>query len=113
MNAFGSIPVDTKNGRTIILSVADQLKKSEELHVVLSPEGGFPKTTKWKKGFFYMAQRANVPIIVSSMDYRKKEIGIEGIIYNTKNINSVMLQINEMYKNVTAKHPENFELEIV
>ena len=113
MNKFGSIPVDTKNGRTIILSVAAQLKKSNELHIVLSPEGRFAKTTEWKKGFFYMAQRANVPIMVSSIDYKKKEIGIEGVIYDTRNINSVMQQINEMYKSVTAKHPENFALEIV
>ena len=58
-----------------------------------------------------MALKANVPIIVGYMDYKKKEIGIKGVIDNLENINAVMHQINSMYKNVTAKYPENFSLE--
>jgi len=113
MNKFGSIPVDTKNGRTIILSVASQLKKSEELHIVISPEGKFAKTTKWQKGFFYMAKRGKVPIVVSSIDYEKKEIGIKGVIYDVSDIDLVMKQVNKMYEGVIGKHPENFELETI
>ena len=111
MTKFGSIPIDTENGRTVILSVADQLKKSEELHVVLSPEGQLAKTTKWKKGFYYMAQRANIPIVLGYLDFKKKEAGIKGVIYDTKNINSVMQQINLVYKDIQAKYPKDFELD--
>ncbi len=111
MTKFGSIPVDRKNGRAVILNIASRLKKSKELHIIISPEGGFAKTTKWKKGFYYMAQRANVPIIVGYMDFKTKEIGVKGVIYDTENVNSVMKQINEMYKGVSGKYTENFALE--
>ncbi len=113
MTKFGSIPVDTTNGRTIILSIADLLKKSEKLHIVISPEGQMAKTTKWKKGFYYMANRANVPITVGYMDFRKKELGIKGVIHDTSNINIVMQQINGMYKSVSGKYNDNFVLEIL
>ena len=111
MNKFGAIPVDTTNGKTIILSIADKLEKSEELHIIISPEGQLAKTTKWKKGFYYMAQRAGVPIIVGYIDFKKKEVGLKGVICDLENLNSVMQQINEMYKDVTGKHPNNFALD--
>lgn len=111
MNKFGAIPVDTTNGKTIILSIADKLHISEELHIIISPEGQLAKTTKWKKGFYYMAQRADVPIVVGFVDFKKKEVGIKGVIYDIKNINSVMQQINKMYKDVTGKYPNNFALD--
>ncbi len=113
MTKFGSIPVDTTNGRTIILSIANRLKKSKELHIVISPDGQMAKNTKWKKGFYYMANRASVPITVGYMDFKKKEVGIKGVIHDTSNINAVMQQINEMYKNVSGRHPDNFVLEIL
>ncbi len=107
MTKFGSIPV----GRTIILNITKLLKEIKELHIVISPEGQITKATKWKKGFYHMANRANVPIIVGYMDFRKKEVGIKGVIHDTSNLKSVMQQINEMYKNVSGKHNENFALE--
>ena len=80
------------------------------MHIILSPEGKLAKTNKWNKGFYYMASRANVPIIVACIDYKTKVIEIKGIINPQENIDLVMQQINNMYKNVTAKHPENFQL---
>ena len=44
--------------------------------------------------------------------YQKKEIGIKGVIDDIENIETVMQQINLMYKDVTAKYPENFSLEL-
>ena len=58
-----------------------------------------------------MATKAEVPIIVAYLDYQKREVGIKGIIERPENINTVMYQINTMYDDITAKHPENFLLE--
>ena len=111
MKWFGSVPVRGVAGENAIYKVAGMLQEAESLHIILSPEGAFAKVTKWDKGFYYMACRAKVPIIVGYLDYQKKEIGIKGIIDNLENLNTVMFQINTMYKGVVAKHPENFSLE--
>ncbi|OQX97444.1 MAG: glycerol acyltransferase [Bacteroidetes bacterium 4572_117] len=104
--AFGSIPV--YENRHMVNNVVSLFEENKNLHIVLSPEGQIAKTDHWKKGFYYMAQRANIPIVLGYLDYKKKEAGIKGVIYDTKNINSVMQQINKMYKNVQAKYPEDF-----
>ena len=42
-----------------------------------------------------MAHRAEIPIVVGFMDFKKKVLGIKGVIYDIENTNSVMQQIND------------------
>lgn len=112
MKWYGSIPVRGVTGKNAIIQVAKMLEESESLHIILSPEGGFAQVTKWNKGFYYMAYKSNVPIVVGYLDYQKKEIGVKGVIDNLENLIVVMNQINTMYMGVTAKYPENFSIEL-
>jgi len=111
MKWFGSIPVRGVAGKNAIYEVSEILEGAQSMHIVLSPEGTMSKVTKWNIGFYYLAWKANIPIVVGYIDYKKKEIGVKGVIYNLENVNTVINQITEMYKDVTAKHPENFSLE--
>ncbi len=108
---LGSIPV-YKNIEYID-KIAGLINSSNELHIVMSPEGQLAKTTRWKRGYFYIAKRANVPIIVGYIDYKKKEIGIKGVIENLASFDMVKKEINELYADITAKHPENFSIELI
>jgi len=108
MRKFGSIPVRGVKGKNAIYQVVDLLNSSEELHIVVSPEGWVKKMVKWNKGFYYMAQKANVPIVIAALDYGKKEMGVLGVIHDTSDFNSVMNQIKDAYKNVQGKNPERF-----
>ncbi|MCG6186107.1 1-acyl-sn-glycerol-3-phosphate acyltransferase [Maribellus maritimus] len=112
MRKFGSIPVRGVKGKNAIYQVVDLLESSEELHIVVSPEGWIKKMEKWNKGFFYMAQKAQVPIVVAALDYGKKEMGVLGIIYDTSDFTAVMGQIKEFYKEVKGKKPEQFALHV-
>ncbi len=110
MKALGSIPVRGVKGKNAIFQVAEMLNNAEELHVVVSPEGWIKKVDKWKKGFFYMAQKAQVPIVVSTLDYTKKEMGVKAIIYDTSDFKTVMAEINSIYGEAQGKNPEQFAL---
>lgn len=111
MRKFGSIPVRGVKGQNAIFQVVELLNSKDTLHVVISPEGWVTRVTKWNKGFYYMATKAKVPIVVGYLDHKKKEMGIKGVIYDTSDFKSVMIQINEMYKDVTGKRPERFSLD--
>ena len=112
MKWYGSIPVRGVKDKNAIYCVAQMLEESQELHIIISPEGTRKKVAKWNKGFYYIADKTKVPIVVIYLDYQKKEIGMKGVIDNLENINTVMQQINTMYNDVTAKYPEKFSLEL-
>jgi len=106
---YGSIPVS--RNKEYIDEVVSLFEKTETLHIVLSPEGQLAKTDHWKKGFYYMANRADIPIIVGYIDYEKKEIGIKGVIRDTSNMNETLSEISQMYKGVIGKNPYGFSLD--
>lgn len=108
MKALGSIPVRGVKGQNAIYHVAEMLNNATDLHIVVSPEGYIKKVTKWNKGFFYIAQKAKVPIVVSTLDYERKEMGVKKIIYDISNFDTLLKQINEVYKDSQGKNPEQF-----
>lgn len=111
MRKFGSIPVRGVKGQNAIYQVVELFKNTESLHIVVSPEGWIKPVKKWNKGFYYMAVKANVPIVVAYLDYEQKAMGVKGVIYETSDYISVRRQINDYYKDVKGKKPEAFILE--
>jgi hypothetical protein len=57
-----------------------------------------------------MAKKAKVPIIVTSLDYQKKEMEIKGVIYDLDDYTNIIKQLNMMYKDATGKVHQNFSL---
>lgn len=112
MELYGSIPVRGVKDKNAIYCVGHMFEESQDLHIILSPEGTRKKVIKWNKGFYYIANKAKVPIVVVYLDYKKKEIGIKGVINQNEDIRTVMHQINTMYKDVTAKHPVKFSIDL-
>ena len=113
MKKFGSIAVRGVKNKNAIFQVVDLFNNTDELHIVISPEGWVKKVPDWNKGFYFMALKAKVPIVVAYLDYKKKEMGIKGVIYDIEDYNSVINQINTMYKGVTGKCPERFVLQTI
>lgn len=108
MKKFGSIAVRGVKNKNAIFQVVDLLNDADELHIVVSPEGWIKRVTKWNKGFYYMAVKAKVPIVVGYLDYGKKEMGVKGVIYDTSDFNDVIKQINAFYDGVKGKCHEHF-----
>lgn len=112
MNLYGSISVKSEQNRNSIYEIANKIIKANELHLILSPEGTRKKVTKWNKGFYYMAIKSDIPIVVAYLDYKKKEVGIKGIIEKGETLKNTMVKINFFYEKVNAKYPENFSLDL-
>ncbi|MEN8118608.1 MAG: hypothetical protein ABFS16_16615 [Bacteroidota bacterium] len=60
-----------------------------------------------------MEQKANVPIVIASLAYSKKEMGINKVKHDTSDFKSVIEQINSVYKEVKGKNPEQFALHTI
>ena len=84
------------------------LNRRKEFQLAVTPEGTRKRVNDWKKGFYYIAQKANVPILMAYFDYKKKEAGFKGVFYPTGDADKDIRDIREHYRGVTACHPENF-----
>lgn len=109
MKFMGGIPVDRKNKNTNLTEqVAELFQQNEELCILFTPEGTRAHNPRWKKGFYYVAERANIPIFLGYLDYDKKIGGIfpEEFI-PTGNADADIEIIKRKYINVKGKYPEN------
>jgi 1-acyl-sn-glycerol-3-phosphate acyltransferase len=74
--------------------------------LALSPEGTRKKVTELRTGFYYIALKANVPIIPVAFDYSKKEVRIGNPVSVTGNYEEDMKMILPHYKDAVGKIPE-------
>ncbi len=106
--SMGGVPVDRSKSTSITDQVAEMFHQNERFQIAITPEGTRKRTEDWKKGFYYIALKANVPILVAYMDYGKREVGTKAIIYPTGDAEADIARIREYYRDVTACHPENY-----
>ena len=110
MRLLGAIPIGGVKGHNAIHDAVSLLDGEERMHLVICPEGQLAPTDRWNPGFYYMAVKARVPVVVVYLDFARKEAGVKGVITDLENQNEVYRQLAAMYRGVTARHPERFLL---
>jgi 1-acyl-sn-glycerol-3-phosphate acyltransferase len=107
-SAMGGIPVDRSKKTSVTDQMAEEFKKREIFHLGITPEGTRALRQRWKMGFYHIALKANVPIELAYMDYKKKEMGIKEVFMPTGDEKADMDHIREYYKDMNARFPEKF-----
>ena len=111
LKTLGAVPIDRKNKNSnMVLQVAKLINKSDKINIFIAPEGSRKRKDYWKTGFYYIAKEAEVPIVMSFIDYKNKEVGIHGVVNDLSTLNSTMSEINNFYKTINPKHKEHFAL---
>ena len=103
---IGGIPIDRTKSTDVVTQMIEEMKKRAELVLLLAPEGTRKKVTRWKTGFYHIAVGAGVPIVLSFLDYTRKEGGLGPVFYPTGHFDADMAEILKFYSTVTGKHPE-------
>ena len=78
------------------------------MHLGITPEGTRKPMKEWKKGFYFIAMNANVPILLIGLDYGKKEARVLDVFFPTGNYDEDIIKIKAYFKDIKAKKPENF-----
>lgn len=105
MRSLGAIPVNRKEKTNLVEQVAAKFDEYEELIIGISPEGTRGKTTYWRTGFYYIALKANVPIVMAYFDYENKVCGLGPSIKPTGDIHADFAIIRDFYSGIVGKYP--------
>lgn len=106
LKAVGGIPINRKTKGKMVDKMAALFEERDELTILITPEGTRSYSSEWKKGFYYIALAANVPISLGYLDYKKKHAGVGPLIYPTGDYEKDLEKIQDFYRTVTAKFPE-------
>ncbi|WP_299672878.1 1-acyl-sn-glycerol-3-phosphate acyltransferase [uncultured Polaribacter sp.] len=104
--ALGGTPVDRTQNNNLVDAVIKIFNSKEEFRLGLSPEGTRKKVEKWKTGFYYIAKGANVPIVMATLDFEKKQVKISEPYYTTENMTKDFEFFYTFFKGIKGKNPE-------
>lgn len=107
---LGGVPVDRSKKTSVTDQMVEIYNSRKKFQLAITPEATRKSNPDWKKGFYYIALAANVPIQVVSLDYKLKEVNFIKTISPSGDVDADLIEIKNCYKGVTAHHPEQFML---
>ena len=108
--SLGGIPVYRQKKTSMTDAMAETAKKADQFRLCITPEGTRSKTAEWKKGFYFIALKAGLPILLYGVDYEKKLIQCTKTIIPSGDLEKDMREIKLYFKDFKGKKPENFTI---
>lgn len=103
---LGGYPVDRSRSTNMVEEVAQIFNRHEAFSICIAPEGTRSKTDKLKTGFYHIATRLNIPILMVGFDYPTREIRIHEPFYPSGHIETDMPEILGFFRTIRGKYPE-------
>lgn len=107
---MGGIPVWRTKKTSMTDNLAAEAKKAENFHLCITPEGTRSLNADWKKGFYFIAQKAEIPILLYGLDYERKLIECTKTFIPTGDLEADMREIKLYFKDYKGKYPEKFTI---
>ena len=107
---LGGIPVNREQSTNMVEASALAMKAAQgTVQLVVPPEGTRSKARYWKTGFYYIAQSAQVPIVMAYLDFAEKRGGLGPALQTTGDIEKDMAIVKAFYAPIKGKHTDRFE----
>jgi 1-acyl-sn-glycerol-3-phosphate acyltransferase len=105
---LGCVPVDRSASHDLVKAMGQAFAKSSSMILAIPPEGTRSAAEQWKSGFYHIAVQADVPIILSVLDYGTKTIRIAAVITPSGDYEADLAKIQAYYRGAKGKHAQLF-----
>ena len=107
---MGGIPVFRSKHTSMTDNLAETAKKSDTFRLCITPEGTRSLNPDWKKGFYYVALKAQIPVLLYGVDYEKRLLQCTKSMIPTGDMEKEMKEIKLYFKDFKGKRPELFTI---
>jgi 1-acyl-sn-glycerol-3-phosphate acyltransferase len=106
MRKLGGVPVRRGRRNDLVQQMADLIREHDSIALTVPAEGTRGYVPHWKSGFYHIASRAEVPIVLGYLDYARKRGGFGPEIIPTGDVRQDMDEIRAFYADKRGRHPE-------
>lgn len=103
---MGAYPVDRTKANNFVEGVAAVINENENIHICITPEGRRAPVKTLKKGFWYIAQAANIPLVFVKFDFGNKVLDFSEL-YWTSDLDKDLEHTWNHFKGVQGHTPRN------
>ena len=105
MLRLGGIPLDRSGSSNFVDAVAEMIRERDEITLIIAAEGTRSRAEYWRSGFYYMALKADVPIGLGFVDWKRKELGIGAYIFPSGDLEADFLLLKDFYADKHGRDP--------
>jgi 1-acyl-sn-glycerol-3-phosphate acyltransferase len=106
MRKLGGVPVRRDRRNDLVQQMADRIHESDAIALTVPAEGTRGYVPYWKSGFYQIARRAQVPIVLGYLDYPRRRGGFGPELIPTGDLRQDMDEIRAFYADIRGRHPE-------
>lgn len=107
---MGGIPVYRSKHTSMTDNLAETAKRADTFRLCITPEGTRSLNPEWKKGFYFVALKAQIPVLLYGVDYEKRLIQCTKSMIPTGDVDKEMKEIKLYFKDFKGKRPELFTI---
>lgn len=104
MKWLGGVPVNRGEAKDIVPDAVAFLRSGEKAALAIAPEGTRSSVARWKTGFYRIAVEAEVPILLSWLDYPSKTAGLGPLFQPTDDMDADIQTMQDFYKPLRGKN---------
>ncbi len=106
MKSIGGYAVDRSKNTKLVDQIVEIFEKEDEFIMTIAPEGTRSYVPKWKTGFYWVAVKAKVPIVMASFDYAHKVVEFKEPFDPTGDADTDIEKMMSYFRTIKGKHPE-------
>lgn len=104
---LGVLPVNRRKSTNFVDSFAERFERNDRLRLLLTPEGTRSYQSTLKSGYYHLAQKAKVPIVVAGPNFKDKTFTILPPRKPFPTFAQDQAQVIEFSKTQHGKYPDN------
>lgn len=102
LRQWGGVPINRQAAAGFVDSVAEEIRQSPAMLLVIAPEGTRSYRDHWKSGFYRIARAANIPIGIGYINYATRTVGVSEYLHLSGDESADLARIAEAYANFAA-----------
>lgn len=102
----GAIFIDRDAPLSALKTILRESRAHERFVLLIAPSGTRGYTSGWKPGFYYIAQKTKMPLLLTGPDYRTKVGRVGGLFHPTGDVHADIETMRAFYEPIVARHPE-------
>ena len=108
INSLGCVPIERSESHDVVNAMREMFASQTTMVLAIPPEGTRSLVREWKSGFYHIAVAADVPIIVSVLDYGRKRVTLAAVIRASGDYDADLAIIRNHYVNAVGKNRSKF-----
>lgn len=104
LGKLGGVGIDRSAAKGVVEQMVDQFARHPRLWLGITPEGTRKRVSRWKSGFWHIAEQAGVPVLPVYFHYPEKTIGLGPLYRTTGHLETDLLHLRRFFEPYQGKH---------